>query len=302
MDILEVAAEPLGPIPLLEVSGLALGEDRDGRVTVLAVGDRTASVAWAVVEHGVDDLRWQTEDLSVSTQTRIPRKDAQLEAIAADGRSGVLLVQEYPNHAEFFHAPSRELLSSLTLDVLDSRGMGDLRGSWDDPRGSHAEGALLLRGGRLLVVKEKDPAALIEFGPPDESALGFGPGRWLPPGEAWDIPRGQVTLSALAAWYPDQELSTLCPDFSEGTVGILGNLALLSDRGRAVAIVSPRTPGPDPSAGRFTAEVILHVRGIGAKPEGMVILPNGDVLLACDRKKGSGNLFVVRRQQWLHLH
>lgn len=122
MRILDVDTEPLGPVPLPEVSGLALGEDRHGLLTVVAVGDRTATVAWAAVEHGVDDLRWVTEDLSEST------------------------------------------------------------------------------------------------------------------------------------------------------------------------------------AGEFSAALLLRLHGVGRKPEGLAILPNGDVLVACDRKRRDRNLYVVRRAAWRHLH
>lgn len=295
---LDVQVRPVGTIPLAEVSGLALGEDRDGQLTVVAIGDRAATIVWASVESGLADLRWLTEDLSGAPGSSITQDDPQLEAVAVDGAGGVLLVQEHPNHATFIHAPTRRVVARFILEVPEGTGMSDLRRSWDDPEGSHSEGAVLLRDGHLLVAKEKDPSALIEFGPAGDAPRGFGPGRWQPLGQPWHTGQGDVTLTALAVWYPDAAFRRACPDISDASVGILGNLVLLSDQGQVVAVVTPRPPGPDPASGQFGADALLRLRGVREKPEGLAILPNGDVLIACDRKKVGENLFVVPYELW----
>jgi hypothetical protein len=38
--------------------------------------------------------------------------------------------------------------------------------------------------------------------------------------------------------------------------------------------------------------------GIKDKPEGIVVLENLDVLVACDRRKPTKNLFVIPRAEW----
>jgi len=330
MRRVHVRADPLPPVPLREVSGLAVAEDAAGALTLVAIGDREAVVAWASVEHGPDDLDWHTEDLSGLSGTRIPHRDPQLEAVAADGCGGVLLVQEWPNRAELVDAPSRRVTADLDLVVPPDGQWAPLHRAWQDPHGSHAEGVVLLRGGRLLVIAEKDPAALVEFGPAGAAPAGFGPGQWLPAGERWlpaqptgaaatasdpaagegatattgVVPaagEGTVTLTALAAWYPDRELREACPDLSDATVGIYGNLAVLSDKGHAVALVAPHRPADEPGAGVATAVVVIDVAGLADKPEGLALLPNGDVLIACDRPKSQDNLFVIRRAAWRSL-
>lgn len=313
-----VRADPLPPVPLREVSGLAVAEDAAGTLTLVAIGDREAVVAWASVEHGPDDLDWHTDDLSGLAGTRIPHRDPQLEAVAADGCGGVLLVQEWPNRAELVDAPNRRVTADVDLVVPPDGQWAPLHRAWQDPHGSHAEGVVLLRGGRLLVIAEKDPAALVEFGPAGAAPGGFGPGQWLPAGQRWlpatpaagasgsagadpAVGEGTVVLTALAAWYPDRELCDACPDLSDATVGIYGNLALLSDKGHTVALVAPHRPADDPAAGVATAVVVVDVEGLADKPEGLALLPNGDILIACDRPKARDNLFVIRRAAWRSL-
>ncbi len=303
MRILDVAARLVSPVPLSEVSGLAIGRNRDAQVTVAAIGDRAATIAWVEVGDGIEDLDWQTLSLREALGTRIPDVDPQLEAIAVDGALGILLVQEFPCRAEYMDARQRQVLAHITLEIPDDVGSGAVRRSWRDPGGSHAEGVVMLKDGHLLIVKEKDPAALLEFGPAGDLPRGFGGDRWLDPGQPWWEDAGGSTPQAmalvlLAAWAPTAEMVAACPDLSDAAVGPAGNLILLSDKGRSIAVVPAGKPAPDAFAGSFEAPVVWRIQGIEDKPEGIVVLPNLDVLVACDRRKPRDNLFVIPRTEW----
>jgi hypothetical protein len=167
-----------------------------------------------------------------------------------------------------------------------------------DPEGSHAEGVVLLREGHLLVVKEKHPAALVEFGPAGDAPIGFGPTTWHPDGQRWAPGTGEQVLVALAAWYPDRALRDACPDLSDADQSPHGELVLLSDQGCALAVISPHEPAADPFAGVVSARRVLRIAGISAKPEGLAVLPDGIALVACDRHKEKRNLFAVRDVPW----
>jgi hypothetical protein len=301
MRIIKVKARAVGTIPLAEVSGLAHGSGPGGAPVLIAIGDRAGAVAWASTELGRSGGPWETVELGSASGTRIEDGAAQLEAVATDGAGGVLLVQEAPNRAEFIAASERRVIADVALelpDMPDTGGYAVLRDSWQDPGSSHAEGVVLLRGGRLLVVKEKDPAALMEFGPAGQPPLGFGPDRWLAPDEGWTVGEGQVELVALAAWYPDRELADACPDLSDADVGG-GELVVLSDKGSAFAVIGAHAPAGDPFDGVFSAEVVVRVKGLADKPEGLVVLPGGDVLIACDmRALDEENLYLVPAEDW----
>ena len=305
MRIVDVTAQPAGAIPLAEVSGLALGRTRGDTTVVAAIGDRAATIAWAelAADGAAAPLKWQTLPLSHAAGTRIPQQDPQLEAIAMDGGGRILLVQEWPCRAEYIDAVQRKVLARFTLTVPDKAGPQALRRSWADPTGSHAEGVALMRDGHLLIVKEKDPAALLEFGPAGDAPGGFGPDRWLPAGQPWyDVPDSpepfEADLELLACWAPSGGTSAVCPDLSDADVVPGGNLIVLSDKGRSVALVPASAPAPQPFSGAFEPDVVWRVSGIEDKPEGIVVLPDGDVLVACDRRKSTKNLFRISRGEW----
>ena len=345
MRIEKVKARAAGRIPLAEVSGLTLAEDREGRAVLLAVGDRSGVVAWASAHEGGVGREWTTRDLDSRLGSVPEHGRAQLEAVAADGAGGVLLVQEWPNRAEYVAVDGPRVVAEISLvmpagkdknnkkdtknkkDKKDRKGKKDKKGkkdagkdragagaakvgersagatrrladSWADPKGSHTEGVVLLRDGHLLVVKEKDPAALVEFGPAGRAPRGFGPDQWLPAGEAFAVGEGSVELRALAAWFPDRALQKACPDLSDAAASPT-HLVLLSDKGRSVAVVPACPPAGDPFAGEFRAEVAFRVKGLPDKPEGLAVLPGGDVLIACDLPSAAmDNLVVVPRAVW----
>lgn len=297
MSIPKVKARRVGSIPLKEVSGLARGRDRDGNRIVVAIGDGAALIAWAPLAGDVEDLRWQSADLSHAAGSRIPRKDPQIEGVALDGRMGVVIVQEFPNRAEVIDAVSRSVRAQVVFDVPDLPSLADVHASWQDPNSSHSEGIVLMRNGHVLLVKEKDPAALLEFGPVGDQPLGLGSESWLPDDQTWVVGPGEVTLTCLAAWRPSEDLRRACPDFSDAAVGGDGRLLMTGDQAQVLVAVDALPAAADPHDGEFPAAGMWRVSGIEDKPEGLAVLPNGDVLIACDRRKVTGNLFLVAGEQ-----
>src|SRR6266480_674980 len=81
-------------------------------------------------------------------------------------------------------------------------GRDEIAQAWSDPKGSRGEGMVLLRGGHLLVAKEKKPAAFIEFGPPHSRSRGLVRGGALADGERWPIKKGHHHFVALQSGVP----------------------------------------------------------------------------------------------------
>ncbi len=161
-------------VPLKEVSGICLRRGPGGVLQVVAIGDRAAVGAWTVVpdEPGAP-LHWEVAPLTGLAGTRIPENDAQIEAVCADGAGRVLLLQESPPRVELVDPQARRVIASIDLRIPDGHA---LSASWGEADGSRGEGAIFLANGHLLVAKEKDPPALIEFGPAGEAAAGFRAG------------------------------------------------------------------------------------------------------------------------------
>jgi hypothetical protein len=273
-------------VPLREVSGVCLRRGPGGELTLLALGDRAAVAVWFEQPH--DDLaalEWQRTDLAQIEGTRLPKDDPQIEAVCADGAGRVLLLQESPPRTELIDPLARRVVASIALDIP---GHDALARSWADPAGSKGEGAVLLRAGHLLVAKEKDPLALVEFGPPGAAPMGLSRGGALLAGEAWSLAPGDHRYVPLAVWQPDEALEKACADFSDLEVGPDGHLYLLSDRSDAIA----RLGDLPASGGTVSALATWRLGELDGKPEGLAFTPNGRAIVGLDTRRARHNLVL----------
>src|SRR5215204_1693327 len=159
-------------VPLQEVSGVCLRREAGGDMAIVAFGDRTSVAAW--VELPSDDrgkYRWKTVDMADAHGSLIAGDNSQVEALCADGAGRILILQEWPPRLELLDWAAHRVVTRVTLSIPVEH---PLHGPWFDPEGSQGEGAAFMKNGHLLIAKEKDPAAFIEFGPKGEAATGFG--------------------------------------------------------------------------------------------------------------------------------
>src|SRR5262245_58308351 len=220
-------------VPLREVSGICLRRGRNGRMFLIAVGDRVAKIAWFSQPRSDEGrIDWHTSNIAKLSGSMRPKRDSQIEAVCADGVGRVLLLQETPPRVELIDPEALKVVASIDLTV---EGRGEIARTWSDPKGSRGEGMVLLPGGHLLVAKEKKPAAFIEFGPPHSRPRGLVRGGALAEGERWPIKKGHHRLVALAIWLPDRMLAKTCADFSDLEIGPDGCLYLLSDKSCTIA-------------------------------------------------------------------
>jgi len=173
--------------------------------------------------------------------------------------------------------------------VLDMPDGHPLARSWTDPKGSHGEGAVFLPGAHLLVAKEKDPTALIEFGPPGDVAAGFARGQVLPAGAEWPIGPGEHRYVALATWLPDPGLAKACADFSDLEIGPDGYLYLLSDKSSTIARLDDLAAGGGAAALRDA----WHLGDLNGKPEGLAFTAQGHAIVGLDTRKPRKNLVLL---------
>jgi hypothetical protein len=58
----QLQARRIVDVPLREVSGLGLHRGRNGRISLIAVGDHAAKIAWFSLPHSDDGrIRWRTK-------------------------------------------------------------------------------------------------------------------------------------------------------------------------------------------------------------------------------------------------
>jgi len=269
LDVLDVA-----DVPLREVSGLVLrGSD------LLAVGDHDPVVFSAPLQPW--PLDWQAIDLA---GLELPDGGTQFEAIQPTSAHTVLVLQEQPARVLHIDLSVPALIGTLLLDVPDGHR---LRQAWLGDRSSRGESLVLADRGHLLVVKEKDPSAILEFGPAGDDPVG-----WRRGGPTVAPAPGDATLTVLATWWLSGDLAKWLPDISDATIGPDGRLYVLSDQGRAIA----RLPDVlDPRGGKVEAAAIWRITGSPESAEGLVILDDGTVLVGLDTKSPRRNLLRLNR-------
>lgn len=278
-------------LPVLEASGLAT-RVAGGELRVLVVGDRTHDLGAATYDPATHSFgQWQTIDVATLDGWPHLDGDSQFEAIAADGGSLVAVMREDPPVVLVGDTTTRSLRARITLTAP---GRSPLHARWGDPS-SRGEGLLLLRGGRLLVAKEKRPRALVEFAPVGAGPHGVSRYDFLGPDESWDAPYGEVDFEAAAMWRLRAEAKDALGDISAIAAGHDGSLWLLSDKSRCVArlpLQVPLRPGGDEIT--ELAEVWALPDGT-EKPEGIAALEPNRVLVAMDTRTTRGNGLVVAR-------
>ena len=256
-------------IPLREVSGFALrGTD------LLAVGDREPTIFTASTDEW--PLQWHATDLS---DLDLPDGGTQFEAIASTGEHTALVLQEQPARVLHIDLAGPALLGTLRLDVPEGHRLHE---AWLGDRSSRGESLVLAERGHLLVVKEKDPSAILEFGPPGDSPVGWRRGSAVAAPAPTD-----AALTVLATWWLDDELGEQLPDISDATVGPDGCLYLLSDKGSSIARLPDRL---DPSGGTVAAEAVWRIAGRPDNAEGLVLLADGTPLVGIDTRSPKRNL------------
>ena len=193
------------------------------------------------------------------------------------------------------HLARVELIDPKALKVVASidlavEGRGEIARSWSDPKGSRGEGTVLLPGGHLLIAKEKNPAAFIEFAArPRSRSRGLVLGGALADGERWPIKRGHRRFVALAIWRPDKTLAKTCADFSDLEIGPDRCLYLLSDKSATIARLD------DLPAGGGTAGLLdaWRLGDLDGKPEGLAFTAHGRAIVGLDTHKPRRNLVLL---------
>ena len=274
-------------VPLHEVSGICLRRGRNGRISLVAVGDRASKIAWFPLPRSDGgQIDWKTSDIARLPGSMLPRDDPQIEAVCADGLGRLLLLQETPPRVELIDPKAPEVVASIDLAV---EGRGEIARAWSDPKGSRGEGVVLLPGGHLLVAKEKKPAAFIEFGPPGSRSCGLVRGGALAGGERWPIKKGRHRFVALAIWLPDKTLAKTCADFSDLEIGPDGCLYLLSDKSSTIARLDELPAG----GGSATLLDAWRLGDLDGKPEGLAFARQGHAIVGLDTRKPRQNLVLL---------
>jgi hypothetical protein len=289
VDPLAVKGEPAGVLPIREVSGLALRTSGSG-VDLLAIGDSDFELAIGRIQAAAV-ARFELMDLrgALDAAGHAVAAASQFEGVTVDGAGRVFVLEENPGHVYVFDASIAKALAKITLRVRpDAPAFAALADAWAAQPNSRGEGIVLLDRGHLLILKEKEPRRLIEFGPEGDEPVGLRPlGRnrqFVLKAEA------EHHLVPLREWKFSDESKSDFPDLSDLQADDLGRLWVLSDTGHSIGRIAAEDP-----AGRLTVESITRLDPAGGlvKPEGFVLVAPALALVACDSHERQTPLFRV---------
>ncbi len=153
-----------------------------------------------------------------------------------DGLGRVFVLIEPEGKIRVLNAEGK-LIHTITLKIK-----GKLKDDWDvegdhqSDENSLAEGFLPMKNGHILVLKEKEPALFVEFGPYGEDALGVYPETILQPTDnfQFDPSRSESTLVNRKTWKLKSVSKDLVGDLSDLAVAPDGNIYALSDKSRLI--------------------------------------------------------------------
>jgi hypothetical protein len=289
-------------VPIAEVSGLAIVQSNESKetdedsVNLYAVGDKT---------HEVARFRFNgMADASIDVHDAAPvigkdKKDAsEWEAIAADGKDTICMLNEPRSEISCLDLGLQQDRGSFSLDTSS---ISDLDSAWKARPNSRGEGMILMKKGHVLVLKEKDPPMLVEFGPEGDVPTGYGPSTFLQAGEAFaglhpvnpdkadqpgqrDRRASPKRLVALKTWKFSARLSDLAKDASEITLGPDGRVYLLSQEGSAL-IRLEKTLKPDENKVGVDHGAYWNLPAGLEKAEGLVIDNHMQPWIAIDIKQ-----------------
>ena len=274
-------------VPLREVSGICLHRGRNGQMSLIAVGDRVAKVAWlSLPPSDSGPLDWSTTSVAKVSGSQLPKNDPQIEAVCADGAGRVLFLQESPPRVELVDFEASRVVASISLSVP---GRSQIAQSWSDPNGSRGEGVVLCAAAICSSRRKKTHRYLSSSVLQARRPRGLIQGGMLAGGARWPIAAGEHRFVALAIWWPDKALDKCCADFSDLEIGPDGRFYLLSDKSAAIARLDDLTPG----GGTATLTASWQLDDLGGKPEGLAFAPDGRAVVALDTRKRRNNLLLL---------
>ena len=211
-------------IPIKEVSGLALVHSSSNSIDIYAIGDASYDIVQFSLKGSSHNVSIDKRNVA-DTINKNSKDSSQWEAIAADGKDNICILAEVSSKIFCLTSDLNKERSHFKLDVSSIKSLKRL---WDKKPNSRGEGMILMKKGHILLLKEKKPSLLVEFGPKGDAPLGYDKDTLLQNGTEFDIPRSD-NLVALKTWEFSKSLADLAKDASDITVGPDQHVYILSD-------------------------------------------------------------------------
>ena len=216
------------------------------------------------------------------------KNNSQWEAVAAD-KDRVFMLAEGSSKVSVFNNDMKKFEGTIELKISKTH---ILFADWDKDTNSRGEGLILLDNGHMLLLKEKNPVLLIEFGPKGEAAGGFKPGDAVAGKESFPFNKNTNEFIPLKHWDLGANSQSQLSDASDLAVGPDGKLYILSDHsGRIVAIENVLKPSED----KFKVKAAWILPKKVEKAEGLGFTPAFEPIVVSDIGGKDKNLFILTK-------
>lgn len=266
-------------IPTVELSGMAWRKNPEtSKRELVLVSDREYSLYVVDWENRTARFQFRKIDLS-HTKTKEDQEQSEWESVFSDESGRVYIVKE---------EPGRILVLSPDLSGIEKRISIPKQSNAEN---SGAEGLFPLSNGHVIVVNEKDPLKLVELGPQGDKVGGYSSSLSIESSGSFPTEKISASLTSLKTWSPDAETLENLKDSSGINADTDGNLYLLSDEEKTIALIGDTLSD---SQNSISASKYWKLPKKLKNPEGMVIDSNRQPIIAIDNKdKDKPNLFLL---------
>jgi uncharacterized protein YjiK len=211
---------------------------------------------------------------------------SQWEGVATDSKGRFFILEESPGAVYVIDSARKHLTQTITLDYKQE---GLRAGGFEE--NSLGEGIALLQKGHILILKEKSPAMLIEFGPEGDDPIGVSPETLIAKREAFQLSDGEtIKYKPLKWWRFTDKSKSFMQDLSELAVGPEGVLYALSDESNRLARLESRLPVKED---KVNIKEYWDLPKAMEHPEALTFV-GGAPVIGVDTKDGKENLFIFR--------
>lgn len=294
-NVLEV--ESSHRMPLRELSGLDYRVSDEG-IEILVIGDRKAKIAQFNLGTGVikefpfDEILLRQFSLCQSRRSKscgklLKKLFSDWEALRLDRFGRVFVLQEHSDTVLVLDRTMSSIEKVLNFDILAGFPSKVQDSSKKFLENSYGEGLLLLHNGHFVVAKERNPIALIEYGPKGSVSSGINSSTVLKRSEEFDL--GGVSRSeytALATWQLGG--SSKC-DFSDLEF-YQGSILVLSQQCQQIFVFEGLDKGDKALLRTLTLSLPSHIKN----PEALAVLPDGRIVVGSDLRSKDDNLFILK--------
>lgn len=270
-------------IEIDELSGIDNSVDPEtGKITIISVGDSDFKIFFN--EFGPKFGRGTADSASFKKVVSNAGPGSQWEGVAIDADGRFFVLEESPGVVYVIDAARKGLTQTITLDYKQE-GLR-VEGFEENSLG---EGIALLQNGHLLILKEKNPAMLIEFGPDGDEPYGVSPETLIAKREAFKLSAGEkIKYKPLKWWRFTDKSRSFMQDLSELAVGPDGVLYALSDESNRLARLESRLRVKED---KVNIKEYWDLPKSMEHPEALTFVGNAPVV-GVDTKNGRENLFI----------